>query len=201
MTAPYGGYRDRLIIISFHDMLETALDALDWFNPARNHEQVSLHSGPWPKDIQIPYNTVTVSFEGIDAQDMEIGSNAAELTHVGYVDFYGEPGPPEGNGGEALGKHFIGDVRSIIVGEMPEIGRTEPVLDVYDWGLATPAYVFTVYFDTERIRTTKVHRYDQPWERNWYTCGFELIEERDPSVIDGGTPASGGSVVIDGGGP
>lgn len=173
-----GGKRDRMIIESFYWMLRGSLEALGWFDSGRQHGPINMAPVPVSRKEQIPYNTLTVTWEDIDATEAELGSSAAELTHTVYVDFNAEPPPPDGNGGEALGKHLIGDVRSIVVGEMPSIGRTAPILEVLDYSLATPVYLFTVEFDTERTRSTKVHHYDQPWERWWYSCVIECIEER-----------------------
>lgn len=178
MAEPVGGLRDRMIIESYYRMLQSSLTALGWFDANRQHLRINMVPGPVPRNEQIPYNTLVVTWEDIDATDIEMGSNAAELTHTAYVDFYAEPPPPDGNGGEALGKHLIGDVRSITVGEMPAIGRSWPTLDVLDYSLATPTYLFTVEFDTEHIRSAKVRHYDQPWERWWYSCVIEAIEER-----------------------
>lgn len=179
MTAPTGGLLDRMVIESFRNMLHDALEALGWFDADRQHQPINWVTEPTPHSEQIPFNTVATTFEDIDSSVMEMGSEAgAELVHVAWTDFYAEPGPPEGNGGEALGKHFIGDVRAIIAGQMPEVGRNAPILDVLDWRMATPEVITTVYVDVERLKAAKVHRFDQPWERWWYTCYTELVEER-----------------------
>lgn len=176
--APEGGLRDRMLIESFYQMLKSSLTARGWFNPGRQHLPINMVPGPVSRKDEIPPNTFVITWEDIDAAEAELGSNAAELTHTAYADFYAEPPPPDGNGGEALGKHFIGDVRSIILGEMPSIGRTANTLDVLDYSLATPTHLFTVEFDIEHTRSAKVHHYDQPWERWWYSCVIECIEER-----------------------
>lgn len=173
-----GGLRDRMLIESFYQMLRSNLTTLGWFNPGRQHEPINMTPIPMPRGQEIPPNTLTVTWEDIDSTEAEMGSNAAELTHTAYVDFYAEPAPPDGNGGEALGKQMIGDVRAIILGEMPSIGRDANVLQVLNYSLATPTYMFTVEFDIERTRSSKVHHYDQPWERWWYSCIVEVIEER-----------------------
>lgn len=173
-----GGKRDRMIIESFYWMLRNSLTSLGWFEAGRQHLPINMIPVPVSSRDEIPYNTLVVNWEDIDGTDAELGSNALELVHTAFVDFYAEPPPPDGNGGEALGKHLIGDVRSIIIGEMPSIGRSWPTLDVLDYSLATPTYLFTVEFDTHRTRTSKVHHANQPWERWWYTCVVEVIEER-----------------------
>lgn len=178
MTAIEGGYRDRIIIESTSTMIHDALEALGWFDANRQHRPIEWRTDPVPADEEVPYNTLVVSFEDMDASAAELGSEATENTHIGYVDFYAEPPPPEGNGGEALGKHLIGDVWAILCGRMPSIGRDRSVIEVLDYGLATPAYVFSVYVEVERTRTSKVHRAHQAWERWWYSCVFELTEER-----------------------
>lgn len=176
--SPAGGVRDRLIIESHYQMLKGALTELGWFEAGRQHKRINMRPGPVDRRIEIPYNTFVITWEDVDSDDVELGSNAAELTHTVYHDFYAEPPPPDGKGGEALGKLFIGDVRSILVGEFPEIGRSWPTLDVLDYRIATPDVLFTVEYDTNRTTTRKVHRFDQPWERWWYTCITEVIEVR-----------------------
>lgn len=173
-----GGYRDRLIMISTKEMLKDALEALGWFDTNRRHEPINWLDFPVGQNEEVPYNSIVVNFEDNDASEAELGSSAAEIVHTGYVDFYAEPPPPEGMGGEALGRHMIGDVWAILCGQMPSIGRDVPIIDVFDSGLATPARVFSVYVDVNRTRTSRVQRAHQPWERWWYTCVFELTEER-----------------------
>jgi hypothetical protein len=141
VTIYTGGYLDRLIIIAVNDVLRDGLEALGWFDAGRSHLPIQWRSGPTPVDKQIAYNTCVVSFETIEPAEMEVGSDAVEITHTGYVDFYAEPAPdPDDedntfNGGEALGKHFIGDVWSVLVGDIPSIGRDRPVIDVLDYGM------------------------------------------------------------------
>lgn len=172
-----GGLRDRMIAESFYQMVKNGLEDLGWLDAGRAHRQIVMQPGPTPRNEPIEYNTLVVTFEDIDDDpEQELGSNLTEFTHVGYVDFYCEPPPPEGNGGEALGKQVIGDVRALVAGEMPAIGRSEPQLDVYDYSLATPVISFVT--DIDRIAVRKAHRYDQPWERYWYTVAFEITEYR-----------------------
>jgi hypothetical protein len=180
-VTPQGGLRDRMIIESHRTMVHGALDALGWFDPNRAHLPINWRTTPVRDDEEIDFNTAILTFEDIDADEIEIGSNVSELTHVVWFDFYGEPAPEDApemtyNGGEALGKHFIGDVRAILAGELPDVGRSWPALEVYDWTLATPAAFATL--SIENIRTRKVqHHVDKPWQRYWYTCYHELVED------------------------
>lgn len=167
-----------MLIESFYRMLKTAMTDLHWFDAGRQHLPLDMPPGPIDRRTEIPYNTLTVTWETTDAEDAEMGSNAVELTHTAFVDFYAEPPPPDGMGGEALGKHVIGDVRSIIAGEFPDIGRSWPILEVLDYSQASPSLLFTVEFPTNRLRTSKMHHYNQPWERWWYTCVVEVVEAR-----------------------
>lgn len=187
MTVLTGGLRDRMVIQSFTVMLEDALSQLGWFDTGRAHQTFpAMRSGPLSRTETIPYNQLVLSFDSLDPdEEQEIGSDTWSVIHAGIIDFYAEPGPGDDdhtfNGGESLGKHVIGDCRAIIAGEMPEVGRDRAFLDVYDYRLATPDYLFTVEIPKSTLRTGRVHHVDQPWERYWYTCGFELLEIRSLS--------------------
>lgn len=179
-----GGLRDRMIIESARVMFEDGLTDLGWFDTGRAHlDFPPMRSGPIDRQVEVQPNQLVLSFEDVDPTDeLEIGSGAWEITHTGYMDFYAEPAPTDDNqqynGGEALGKHVIGDVRGLLVGEMPAVGRDRNFLDVYDYSLATPELLFTVEIPYERVRTMRVHHASNPWERYWYTCSFELLEVR-----------------------
>lgn len=189
-----GGLRDRLIIISFRRMLHDALDALGWFSNQpdhdpyvdRYHDPINWAPYPTPRDQEIPYNTCAITFEDDVLEEAELGTTSTTRTTVAYVDFYAEPPPSEGGkGGESLGKHFIGDVCGILAGEFPDIGRAAPILDVYDYDLATPEVIFTVEFPVDRLETHKANTYDQPWERWWYSCIVHIEDYRQATVEAG----------------
>lgn len=173
-----GGLRDRMISTSLYNMVRDSLEALGWLGLGRQHLPINMISGPVPQNEPIEPNTLTVTLLDTSEVDAEIGSNAVELTHVVVVNFYAEPPPPDGNGGDALGRHVIGDVRAIIKGELPSIGRDRAVLEVYDYTLATPAVAFTCEFASNRVLAAKVHHANHPWEHWWYTCDAELTEDR-----------------------
>lgn len=171
MTA-YGGQRDRYIIESFYRMLEGALVDLGWFdlnNPIFEKNPMEIVPGPVNHTDEIHLNTMAVSFEDVTPDPLELGSNGLVLTHEVYVDFFAED--------EASGVHVSGDVKAILCGQMPSIGRNWPVFSVLDWSLATPSELFVC--SIEQVERNKVHRNEQPWQRYWYTVSAQIEEVRE----------------------
>lgn len=167
-----GGVRDRCIVESFYEMLEGALEDLGWFALDPPPERGAIQVQPRPieeedPDTPVPWNVITVSFEDVTPDDIEIGSNAQELTHVVYVEFYAQE--------EGLGLQVAGDIWSVLNGEFPEIGRDGPYLDVLDYTLATPDYAFScVITNLERTR----RRVSQSWQRWVYVVSCFVVETR-----------------------
>lgn len=173
-----GGLRDRLIEESLHRMLKGALTQLGWLTHSNDRLDVSYEPEPLPADEAVVPNLVNVVIEGIDPEEeQELGSTLSDDTHLLYVDVYAES--------EAVGKQLAGDIRCILEGKMPNVGRTWPVLTVYDftgvdYTMATPdspVELFAVII--ERVRQDKAHRAGETWQRHLYSVTAELHDERD----------------------
>lgn len=166
MTAYVGGLRARLVHDSVYRMLYNALDALGWFDVTSSRSTVQFNSEPLAPDIEVPFNTVALADEDDRGEEIELGSQLQDLRWQMYVDFFGE--------NDAISLHLIRDVKDILQGRMPSIGRSRPVVDVYDWTLATPVAIFSV--DIEDVFTDKARDFPQPWLRAWRSCGFTVVD-------------------------
>ena len=166
MTTYVGGLRARLVHDSIYHMLYSALEDLGWFAPSSTHSAIAFNSEPLAPDIEVPFNTMALADEDDRGEDIELGSQLQELRWQMYVDFFGE--------NDAISLHVVRDVKDILQGRMPSIGRWRPTVDVYDYTLATPAAIFSV--DIEDVFTDKARDFPQPWLRAWRTCGFTVVD-------------------------
>lgn len=178
-----GGLRSRLIRDSIYEMLRAALADLGWFDEVASRSQISFLADASPPDVEVPFNTLALAGEGETGEDIELGSQLQETRWEMWVDFYGE--------NTSLSLHLIRDVKDILQGRMPSIGRTGPVVNVYDYTLATPVVIFNV--DIEDVRTDRAKGFPQPWLRAWHSCGFTVVDTYDNENVDDTPPSSGGS--------
>lgn len=161
-----GGIRARMIYDSLYSMIQDSLESLDWFDSVSSHKDVSFPYESVENDTEIPLNTLAISDSGADDEEFELGSNMGEVTWTMYLDFYAED--------KQTGIHLINDVKDILLGRMPAIGRSHPVLEVYDYSLATPVEIF--YCDIENVIVDKANNFPEPYRQHWYTCRFTLVD-------------------------
>lgn len=161
-----GGQRQRLIFDSFYRMLHDVLEARGWFDSVDGRAQVSMTFEPVALQEAIAFNTIAVSDEDLTDNEAELGSNFGEIRWTFYVDFFAE--------NRVVGRDLIGDVRDILKGRMESLGRTGPMLPVYDWTQATPTVIF--YCEIEDVVVDRAHDYPQPWLSNWYSCRCDLVD-------------------------
>lgn len=175
-----GGLRSRLIFDSTFKVLNDSLIALGWFAGGRHHSPITFVPDEQDVETQVPLNTLALSDENVTSDDIELGSKLADNVRYFYLDFFAEE--------DALGKHVIGDCRDILEGRMLSIGRTGPVIPVYDFSQATPPLVF--YAAVDNVRIDRAHSFPHPWAKHWYSIQFTLTD----TYSDDGTtePPSGG---------
>jgi len=161
-----GGLRARLIRDSVFHVVDDALRALGWYDEVAGRAPVTLRPTPYPLDEQVPPNTVALSDETDDATEMELGSDLSEFTWGMFADVYGE--------NDAVALHLAGDVADALAGRMPSIGRGRPVVDVYNYTLATPVVIFTV--EVIDVRKDRAHGFPQPWLRFWRSVSFRVVD-------------------------
>jgi hypothetical protein len=161
-----GGLRSRLIFDSTFKTVKDGLTDLGWFDPARRHQPINLVDEPQDTDKEVALNTVAVSDENINSLYYELGSNLAEKPRFFYVDFFAES--------DGLGKHLIGDVADLLEGRFVSIGRSGPVVDIYDFRQNPPSHIFSC--DVQNLRVDRAHGWTRPWLRHWYSIQFQLVD-------------------------
>ena len=167
MTAPVCGLRARLISDPFRAQIRVALEELGWFATRPSHLPVELIDAPKDWDEPIQLNSVAVTSDDVEDLEAELGSNLTEDRWTFYVDVYAED--------DVIGTHLGNDIRDVLRGKIPSVtGGDTPRLDVYNFGLATPA-VFTVC-DIENVTIDQVREAPKPWQRYWYTVRAEIVD-------------------------
>lgn len=161
-----GGLRHRFIRDSLFSMIRTSLEDLGWFDTGRFHGPIDFRTIPVPEDEEVPFNTCVVSCDDLIESDEEMGSRLAEHVWTGWVDFYAES--------DAVGLHFIGDIKDLLAGRMSNIGRTGPFFDVYNYEEATPSQIFRCQI--EDIVVDRAHGFPKPYQRHWYACRFSIFD-------------------------
>lgn len=160
-----GGLRARLIRDSLFHMIKDSLEALGWLDDNRYHSPIIFAYDP--VDITEEIRPNTVGIDVLETRDfpLEVGSPLSEDIRRYEVDFFAESA--------ALGEHFIYDVRDIIDGRLPSIGRDSRTLTVKDYrNAATPADLFIVHIDN--VEVDKSFNSPQPWLKNWWACFFDV---------------------------
>lgn len=161
-----GGIRTRLIADSVYHVVKDNLVALGWMNAGREHAPITLRTEAVPNDEDIAFNTIVISESHTLDEDAELGSNLGEVTTTFWVDFYAE--------NEALGKQLIHDVRDILRGRIPSIGRVSQIIPVYDWSMATPALIFSC--DIEDVVVDQARDFPKAWQQHWWACRFDVVD-------------------------
>lgn len=162
-----GGLRERLIHDSMWHMIHDSLDALDWFDVPTQHGPVTMVADPVDFNDAVELNTISVAETDSRSEGAEMGSNLEDDTTTFYIDFFAE--------NDSLGKHLMGDVRDILRGKIHHIGRSAPVLAVYDWQVDPPRPVL-FYCDLEDIVRDRAHNFPNTWQRHWFTCRVDVID-------------------------
>lgn len=168
MTIYVGGLRERLIRDALFYRIQGGLTSLGWFNPNptgyTNHVTMLPEQVPW--DEEVPLNSITVAVENIADEEFEVGNQGYQNCLTFYVDIYGE--------NEALGLQISGDVRDILRGKFTALGLSQPTLDVFDYTMATPSWIF--FCDIERVRRDRVRTFTHHWQRYMFTVSGELYD-------------------------
>lgn len=192
MTGEAGGLRDRLIIEGVFRTIGDGLAALGWFdnqeptildaegapipNPhfqgsttRRAHQPLNYVGKPVNPRVQIPPNTVSVFGEAYDDEEVELGSSRTEDRHAMSVDIFGQS--------DAVSRELSGDIRDILKGKLPSIGRDRPFIGILDYTLATPSLLF--YVELEKVRIDQAHHFEEHWLQFWRTVSFDVVVETD----------------------
>lgn len=168
-----GGLRARLVKESLFRMLYEALEDLNWFDPSNPASPIEFHSRMLNREERIEFNTAALTDENETGEEIELGSGLTESKWTFYVDFFAE--------NDAIGLHFIQDVKAILEGRMTVINRFDSTFDVYDYRQATPPILFTCQI--EDVGVDRAHGFLKPWLEHWYAVQFVVVDvyNRDDS--------------------
>lgn len=161
-----GGLLERSIEESVYQLIVESLQALGWFNPGREHSPIVPTTEPVETYESIPTNLLVVNIEVSEDSQYELGQGPAiEDGHTFYVDFYAED--------LSVGRHVSGDVRAILRGTAPSIGRTINTVDIYDYEQATPPVIAVGVI--EDVRTEKPSMFSRPWKQRLFSTAFVVF--------------------------
>lgn len=169
-----GGLRSRLILDSARVTIIAALEDLGWFDPTtyddppglRRHRRLQYLAKPAHWDEEVEVNAFTINAENIDDEDIGLGGEVEDTLRC-YIDVFAQD--------TQFGMHFSSDLRDILVGKMPSIGRNGAYIDVYDLRGATPMAFTTVEVDAVRI--DRAENTVRAWQEFWFMVRFDLIDD------------------------
>lgn len=146
-----GGLRDRMVIESLGNHVETHLTSLGWFAAGREHRPITIVSG-FPNDTdEVQLNTIAFSVELAAGDDLEMGSKAENHQTAFFVDMFCED--------DAVGWHLSGDVYFFF--------KKNRFLDVHDYNTVGDPVDFRVEIvDVDRRKPTRAVN---AWQRHWFT--------------------------------
>lgn len=160
-----GGLRHRLLFDSVYNMINDSLTGLGWFDAGREHGAIRFIADPIDPDQEVPYNTLALSSEPGISFDIELGSNYANHNTIFYLDFYAES--------NSLGLHVAMDLRDVIEGRMPSIGRNAPIVRIYDYR-TQPASPQIGYAEIDDVTVDKVNNFTKPWQKDWWSLAWNV---------------------------
>jgi len=164
----HGGLRQRLIKDSLFNLVRDGLTDLGWFEASPARRDVKMVAKLIPLTEEISPTTIAMAPLDQSERELELGSSAAEIEWEIYFDIFAE--------NEAIGVHLAGDVKAILGGRYPDIGRTSPVLPVYDYRQATPSVIFTC--DLQDISVDRaLLESPRPWQQYWWQIRVVVVDE------------------------
>lgn len=169
-----GGLRSRLVHDSFVRMIEDSLRLLGWFedtiydDPSGVRAHRRLHFIPRPNewDEEVEMNSYSVTSDDVTDNPAEMGSALTDDTRVFAVEIYCED--------DDIAIHLKDDIRDIIRGKMPSIGRDASILRVFDYRAATPPQIF--YCEIENVVSDRANNFRKPWQQHWWLIRCDVID-------------------------
>jgi hypothetical protein len=124
-------------------------------------------------DVEIVPNTIAFAPEDVsDPGAWELGSDYRENRWGFYCTVIAESEP--------VSIQLAGDIRDILRGKLPEVGRGGgPFVDVFRWDAATP-YKLT-YLEIEHVAISRMPSYSQKWQRYMRDVRWEALDYYDSS--------------------
>ena len=166
MTTYVGGIRLRLIKDSFYEMVNQALDDRGWFDSNRRHKPIEFLRDRVDPDDQIIPNKISLATDDMLSYEAELGSGLEENVWAFSLDIFAES--------DDLGLELAGEIRDILRGKIPSIGRSEPSFSVLDYTAASPSHLF--YCEIQEIEFGKIRNTQKPYNRYWWTVVCDVID-------------------------
>lgn len=166
MTVPVGGLRARLIRDSLYNWVKDGVEARGWMATDRRHLPFQFVPQPKDWDEEVPLNSIAVTPEDVSDVEAELGSSRTDDTWTFYVDIFGESEP--------VGMDCAHDIRDMLRGKLPSIGRMRMAFPVLDYREATPPILF--YCHIENILLDRARNFPQAWRRNWFVLRLDVMD-------------------------
>lgn len=164
MSTVVGGLRARLIRDSLYNYVKDGVEARGWCDEGRRHAPFRFIPAPQDWDEEVPLNSIAVTNEDVGDAPAEMGSNLTDDTWTYYIDIYAE--------GEQIGMDVCHDVRDMMRGKMPSIGKGRMAFPVWDYRMATPEILF--YCEIDGVVSDRARNFPQAWRKNWFTVRIDV---------------------------
>lgn len=169
-----GGLRSRLIADSVRLTIIAGLGQLGWFdgtiydNPPgpRRHRPLRYVPRPLNWDDPIYVNAIAISVDDLYDRPLGLGGEVEDTSEM-WVDVFGE--------NDQLGWQLAMDTRDIVLGKYPALGRTGPVIDVYDLRQATPSPFTQV--DVASVDVDRAEGEARQWQAHWFMVRIDLEDD------------------------
>jgi hypothetical protein len=171
-----GGLRTRLVADSTRITVIAGLQALGWFEPTihdrppglRRHHPLKYVTTPVSWQTAVTPNAIALSIDDVVDQPLGLGDEIEDRITF-YVDVFAES--------DAVGWELALNVRDILIGKLPEIGRTGPVIDLYDLRMATP--VAFSQADVTDVSIDQAQSDARAWQAHWFMIRGFLEDDYD----------------------
>jgi hypothetical protein len=165
-----GGLRVRMLRESLYRMIHSSLDDLGWFSPGRRHEPINFLPKAVDRDVVIPPNTLALSLEDTSDVSTGLGESSVEERISCWLDFYAQD--------DAIGIELTHDLKDILAGRHPSVGRHDSRFAIYDFRNATPPLLG--WADIEWVQVDKAHDFPKAWLKHWYAVSFDVLDVYGP---------------------
>lgn len=169
-----GGLRTRLVVDSTRLTIIAGLTALGWFDGTiydtppgpRRHRPLRYMPRPLSWDNPINANALAISSQDMYDEPLGLGGEVEDTIEM-YIDVFAESDP--------LGWQLAMDIRDILLGKFPELGRIAPLIDVYDLRQATPAPFTQV--EVTAVEVDRAQGQAREWQAHWFMIRADLLDD------------------------
>lgn len=183
-----GGLRARLLKESLFHMINDSLAQLGWFDAGRQHQAVTFRAHAVDDDETITVNMVALADEDLVSDEIELGTLLSEHRWTFYVDVYAE--------NDSIGIHLSHDIKSILEGRMPAIGRGNNRLMIIDYTSTSATPSIIAYADIDEVSVQKAHGFTKPWQKHWYSVPMLVTDYYADSGDTGVVTMAGSSTRV-----